>query len=438
LVFAIVSSLLAAIIFGLAPAWRAARPDLMIVLRGTSRSEGLAHGGLSRKIVVGLEVALAYVLLIGSGLMVRSFLQLQRIDPGFNPQGLLTFQIQSDRNLQTPEERAAATRQLEERLRAIPGVRSVTASNPFPLTGGYAPIRWGTEEALADASKYKAVDPLIVLPGYFKTMQTPLIEGRTFTEDDNQPGRTYAVVDKILADRAYPGHSAVGKRILIRIQTPEPVWVDIIGVVAHQRGVSLSEPGREQVYLPDAYVGSGATDHWALRTGTDPSKYGGDVRAAIKALDPHLLITDLEPMDGVIEKAQAGTRFSLLLIGAFAVIAALLAGVGLYGVLATVVRQRTAEIGVRMALGAQPGNIFRLVVGQGLRLTVIGVLFGLLAAFVLTGEMVSMLVEIKATDPLTFVTMAAVFFFIAAVSSWLPARRAASLEPTAALLEQRR
>jgi len=436
LIFTIVSSLVAAAVFGLAPAWRAARPDVMIVLRGTSRNEGLASGGLSRKIVVGLEVALAYVLLIGSGLMVRSFLELQRIDPGFRAHGLLTFQVQSDRFLQQPEERAVATRQLEDRLRAIPGVQSVTAATPFPLTGGFSPIRWGTEEALADASKYKAVDPIIVLPGYFETMGTSLLEGRTFTDEDNQPGRTYAVVDKILADRAYPGQSAVGKRILIRIQTPEPVWVEIIGVVAHERGVSLSEPGREQVYFTDAYIGSGATDHWALRTGTDPGRYANDVRQTIKEFDPHLLITDLEPMDAVIEKAQSGTRFSLLLIGSFAVIAALLAGVGLYGVLATVVRQRTAEIGIRMALGAQPRNIFRLVVGQGLRLTIVGVVLGLFAAFAATREMASMLVGIKATDPLTFVTMAAVFLLIAATSSWLPAWRAAGLDPTAALRDE--
>ena len=435
LIFTVISSVAAAAIFGLAPAWRAARPDVMIVLRGTSRNEGLASGGLSRKIVVGIEVALAYVLLIGSGLMVRSFLELQRIDPGFSPQGLLTFQVQSDRFLPTPQERAVVIRQLEDRLRAIPGVQRVTAANPFPLTGGFSPIRWGTEEALADASKYKAVDPLIVLPGYFETMHTSLIEGRTFKEDDNQPGRTDVVVDKSLADRAYPNQSAVGKRILIRIQTPEPVWVNIIGVVAHERGVSLSEPGREQVFVTDAYVGSGATDHWAVRTGTDSAKYANNVLAAIKAFDSHLLVTDMKPMEAVVEKAQSETRFSLLLIGTFAVIAALLAGVGLYGVLATVVRQRSAEIGIRMALGARPVNIFQLVVGQGLRLTAIGVVVGLFAAFALTREMASMLVGIKATDPLTFVTMVVLFFLIAAISSWLPARRAASLDPTAALRE---
>ena len=229
---------------------------------------------------------------------------------------------------------------------------------------------------------------------------------------------------------------SVGKRILIRIQTPEPVWVEIIGVVAHERGVSLSEPGREQVYFTDAYIGYGATDHWALRIDADPSKFANDVRSSIKTFDPHLLITGLQPMDALIEKAQAGTRFSLLLIGSFAVIAALLAGVGLYGVLATVVRQRSAEIGIRMALGAQPGNIFQLVVGQGLLLTAIGVVAGLFSAFAVTREMSSMLVGIKATDPLTFVTMAALFFLIAATSSWMPASRAASLDPTAALREE--
>jgi predicted permease len=436
LIFTVISSLVAAAIFGLAPAWRAARPDVMIVLRGTSRSEGLASGGLSRKIVVGLEVALAYVLLIGSGLMVRSFLELQRIDPGFNPHGLLTFQVQSDRFLEKPEERAVVARQLEDRLRAIPGVQSVTAATPFPLTGGYSPIRWGTEEALTDASRFKAVDPLIVLPGYFETMGTSLLEGRTFTDEDNQPGRTQVVVDKILADRAYPGQSSVGKRILIRIQTPEPVWVEIIGVVAHEHGVSLTEPGREQVYFTDAYIGSGATDHWALRTSTDPSKYANDVRAALKTFDSHLLITDMQPMDAVIEKAQAGTRFSLLLIGSFAVIAALLAGVGLYGVLATVVRQRTAEIGIRMALGAQSGNIFQLVVGQGLRLAGIGIAVGLIAAFAFTRWMTTMVVGIKTTDPATFVTMAVVFFLIAATASWLPALRASSLDPIVALRDE--
>ena len=436
LAFTVVAGLVAAAIFGLASAWRAARPDVMNVLRGTSRNEGLASGGHLRMLVVVAEVALSFVLLIGSGLMFRSFLELQRIDTGFDPHGLLTFQVLGNRGGNKPEERTAFMHQIQERLRAITGVQSVAASFPFPLAGGFSPIRWGTEEALSDPGKFQAVDFQIVLPGYFESMRTPLIAGRTFTDADNVPGRNLVVIDQQLADKAFPHQLAVGKRILIRIRTPEAEWVDVIGVVAHQRDESLADRGREQVYFTDGFVGSGAARQRAIRTAGDPSKYGSDVRAAVKAVDSHVLITEMQPVETLLERAQAGTRFSLLLIGVFAVIAALLAGVGLYGVLSTVVRQRTAEIGVRMTLGAGPSQIFKLVVGQGLRLTAIGVAAGLIAAFALTRAMTTMLVGVKATDPATFATMAVVFLLIAAAASWLPAWRAASLDPTTALREE--
>ena len=436
LAFTTLAGLLAAAIFGMASAWRASRPDVMNVLRGTSRSEGLASGGLLRKLVVVTEVALSFVLLVGSGLMFRSFLDLQRIDTGFDPRGLLTFQVLGNRGGKTPEERTAFMHQIQDHLRAITGVQSVAASFPFPLAGGFSPIRWGTEEALSDPGKFQAVDFQIVLPGYFESMRTPLIAGRTFTDADNVPGRNLVVIDQQLADKAFPHQSAVGKRILIRLRTPEAEWVEVIGVIAHQREESLAERGREQVYFADAFVGSGAARQWAIRAAGDPAKYGTDIRAAIKAVDAHLLVTEMLPMETLLERAQASTRFSLLLIGVFALIAAVLASVGLYGVLATVVRQRTAEIGVRMTLGAGPGQIFQLIVGQGLRLTAVGVAAGLIAAFALTRGMTTMLIGVKATDPTTFVTMAVIFFFIAAMASWLPAWRAASLDPTAALREQ--
>jgi putative ABC transport system permease protein len=365
----------------------------------------------------------------------ESFLELQRIDPGFDPRGLLTFQVLGNRAGPKPEARAAAAKQIQEKLLGITGVQSVAASVPFPLAGGFSPIRWGTEEALSDQSKFQAVDLQIVLPGYFESMRTPLIAGRTFTEADNVPGRNVVMIDQLLADKAFHGQSAVGKRILIRLRTPEAEWVEVIGVVAHQREESLAERGREQVYFADAFVGSGATRSWAIRTSGDPAKFGNDVRAAIKSIDPHFLVTEMQPMEVLLERAQAGTRFSLLLIGVFAVIAALLASVGLYGVLATVVRQRTAEIGVRMTLWAGPGQIFKLIVGQGLRLTAVGITAGVIAAFPLTRGITTLLVGVKATDPATFVTMATLFLLIAAMASWLPAWRAASLDPTAALRE---
>jgi predicted permease len=434
--FTALAALLAAAIIGLASAWRAARPDVMNVLHGSSQNEGLNSGGSLRKFVVVSEVALSFVLLVGSGLMFRSFLELQRIDPGFNPHGLLTFQLLGDYGGETPEQRAAFTRQIEERLSTITGIQSVAASFPFPLAGGFSPIRWGTEEALSDASKFQAVDFQIVLPGYFETMRTPLFAGRTFTDADNVPGRNLAVIDQLLAEKAFPNQSAVGKRILIRIRTPEPEWVEIVGVVAHQRDESLAERGREQVYFADAFLGSGAVQQWAVRTDGDPAKYANAIREAMKGLNSKLLITEMQPVETLVGRAQAHTRFSLLLIGVFAVVALLLAGVGLYGVLSTVVRQRSAEIGIRMALGARPANILTLVVGQGLRLTAVGIGIGLIAAFALTRLMTTMLVGVKATDPGTFAMMVIAFFLIGTLASWFPARRAARLDPTAALREQ--
>jgi putative ABC transport system permease protein len=434
LIFTVVASLVSAAIFGLIPALRSSRPDLMNVLRG-SRSPALVGGRFLRSLVVVVEVAMSFMLLIGSGLMFRSFLELQRINPGFEAHGLLTFQILGNFGT-TPEQRAVFIRQLQEQLRAIPGAQSVTASFPFPLAGGYSPIRWGTEEALADTTKFQAVDFQIVLPGYFETMRTPLLEGRTFTNSDNAPGHNVVVIDQLLADKAFPRQSAVGKRILIRIRTPQPEWVEIIGVVAHQRDVSLAIPGREQVYFADAFLGSGTVAQWAIRSANDSAAYGTETRTAIRRLDPKLLVAQMQPVDNLVHNAQSETRFTLLLIAVFAVIAALVAGVGLYGVLSTAVRQRTAEIGLRMALGAGPARIFQLVVGQGLRLSVIGIFVGLIFAFLLTRFMTAFLVGVKATDPATFVAMAVVFFVIAALASWLPARRAAGLDPTVALREE--
>ena len=434
--FTALAALAAAALFGLAPAVRAARPSVAPLLRASGRNAALSGAGLLRNFVVVAEVALSFVLLIGSGLMFRSFLELQRIDPGFNPHGLLTFQLLGGRGGQQPQERAARTREIQTRLQTLPGVEAVTASFPLPLAGGFSPIRWGLEPALTDPSKFQAVDFQIVLPGYFEVLHTPLIAGRTFTEADNAPDRKAVVIDQMLAAKAFPGESAVGKRLLIRIRTPEPEWVEVIGVVAHQRDTSLAVPGREQIYFTDGFEGHGAVGFWAIHTAGDPAKYASAVRAAIAKLDPHLLLTEMQPMDALVEHAQASTRFSLLLIGVFASVAALLAGVGLYGVLSTVVRQRTPEIGVRMALGAAPGTIFSLVVGQGLRLSAAGIALGLVAAFELTRAMTSMLVGVKATDPATFASMAVLFFAIAAIASWLPARRAAGLDPTAALREE--
>jgi len=436
LLFAAVAGLVAAVLFGLAPAWRASQPTLMNVLRGSSRTSGLASGAALRNLVVTAEVALSFVLLVGSGLMFRSFLDLQRIDPGFDPHHLLTFQVLNGaREPQAPAQREAIRREVEDRLRAIPGVESVAASFPFPLTGGYSPVRWGTEAALSDPSRYQATELQIVIPGYFEAMHTPLLAGRTFTEDDEQPGRDYVLVDEDLAKKAFPGESAVGKRILTRVQTPQAVFVQIIGVVGHVREESLAVPGREQIYFADAYFGGFTPPWWAIRTRSDPASYEGEVRAAIASISRSYLVTKVAPAETVMHAAQAGTRFSLLLIAAFAIIAGALAGVGLYGVLSTAVRQRTPEIGIRMAMGAERGDIVQLIVTQGLRLSVVGIALGIVVAILLGRVMTAMLVGVKSTDPETYAVMTVAFLAIAALASWLPAMRAAGLDPKTALHE---
>jgi putative ABC transport system permease protein len=434
LAFSALAGLAAAALFGIVPALRSARPDVMHVLRASGRTPGLG-GGMLRNSVVVLEVALCFVLLTGSGLMVRSFLAIQRVNLGFDPHNLLTFQVLGNQ-ANTPQARAAYERQMRDRLAAIPGVRTVAAAFPMPLGGNFFPIRWGTDEAMTDASKFQAADVQIVLPGYFEAMRTQMIAGRTFTDADNTPDRAMLIIDQALALKAFGTQSAVGKRILFRARTPEPQWGEIVGVVAHQREVSLSTPGREQIFVTDGYMNSGAAVWWGLRTMGDPTGYAGRVRDEVRRFDSSLLVNRVEPMDSLVVKAQAGTRFSLLLIGLFAGLAAVLAAVGLYGVLTTVVRQRTAEIGVRMAVGAPPARVFGLVVGYGLRLFALGIGIGLVAAVEVTQTIKSLLIQVKPTDPATYATMAVLFFVLAAVVSWMPARRAAALDPVQALREE--
>jgi putative ABC transport system permease protein len=432
--FSILAGVIAAFAVGVLPAIRASRPDVMEVLRASGRTPGLGGGSLLRNAVVTAEVALSLVLLIGCGLMIRSFVALQRTDPGYDATGVLTFQIQQNRP--TPEQRQAFSLELRERLLALPGVTAVAATTPLPLDGGIANARWGPEEALTDASLFQQADAFFVLPGYFEAMGTRLIAGRGFTEADNSPDLTRVVIDDRFAAKAFPGENPVGKEILIRVRTNEPERFEVIGVVRHQRHQTLAADGREQAFFTDGLLGHGAAGRWVVRTTGDPSRIAPSVRATIADLDRLVPIAEMQPMTEFVDRAAGPTRFALALIGVFAVIAAVLAAVGLYGVLSTVVRQRTAEIGVRMAFGAPSGSIFRLVIGQGLRLSVIGVVIGVLAALALTRVMTTMLVGVTPTDPLTFATLSVLLVVIAAVASWIPARRAAALDPGVALREE--
>ena len=435
LAFAAAAGLLEAVIFGIFPAWRAARPDVMQTLRGGGSAAGFVSTHLLRNAAVVAEVALSFVLLTGSGLMFRSFLELRRIDPGFDPHHLLTFlTIAQVSDLPGgPPARQAFLRDLGDRLRAIPGVESAGAALSLPVHAGGAPgggVHWRTGGLPADPA-HKADLPT-VLPGYFETLRSRLIEGRTFTEADNTARRAAAVIDQELARKAFPRGPAVGRQICVSI--PQEACLEVIGVVVHQRLGSLAEAGREQIYISDGWGGIGISRHWALRTAGDPARYAAAVRDVIARFAPgRIAVTEMQTMDTTLDQAQAGTRFHLLLIGTFGCIAALLAAVGLYGVMASVVRQRTAEIGVRMALGAAPADIFGFMARKGLALSGAGIALGLAAALALTRALDSLLVGVRAADLKTLAGTAALFIAITGLASAIPARRAARLDPTALL-----
>ena len=426
------SAVLAAAIFGILPAMRAARPDLMSPLRSGGRTSALGAGSLIRNGVVVAEAALAFVLLVGCGLMIRSFIELQRAHPGYDAENVLTFVVQNPQ-LPNAAARMGFKQQLRERLLAVPGVVAATASQSLPLDGGTQSLRWGKEEALTDPSAFQQGDVRVVLPGFFEAMGTRLIAGREFTAADNEAGGNFIVIDEKLAAMAFPGRSPVGDRLLVRGRTQEPEWHEVIGVVEHQRKVSPAADSDETVYVPDGYYNHFQVNRWAVRVTGDPASYVPAVRAIVAELDPLAPVAEVQPMSAFVDRAMAPTRFALALITGFGAIAAMLAAVGLYGVLSTGVRQRTAEIGVRMVFGAPAQRIFGLIVGEGVRLGAVGIVVGLVAAFALTRIMRSMLIGVTPTDPVTFVAMSVLFLAIVAAACFIPARRAAGMDPAVAL-----
>lgn len=435
LAFTAISALVAALVFGVAPAWRASRPDVMDVLRSSGRLVGGGSGRWLRDGAVVAEVALAFVLLVGSGLMIRTFLALQNTNPGFDAAGVLTFIIQNN-PAQNPEAQRVFKYATLHRLKALPGVTDVTVAGPLPLDGGNSLARYGPLEAATDPAKFQQAITHFVQPGYFEMTRTPMVAGRAFTDADNRPGARVIIIDDLLAAKLFEDGQAVGQRMLARVTTDEPQTFEVIGVSRHQRHTTMMNDGREGMFFPDGYANFFAAFRWAVRTNGDPTALAATVRSAMAQQDARLLLTEVKPWQAYLDVAIAPTRFALILIAVFAGVAAILAMIGLYGVLATTVRQRTTEIGVRMAFGASGNSILKLVIGQGLRLSLAGIVLGLVAATALTRIMASLLVGVTATDPATYATMAVLFTIVATFAAWVPARRAAALNPNVALRDE--
>ena len=431
LLFTVLISVVAVVVFGLVPSLRASRPDLAQVLRATGRTPSLGGAARLRNAVIVAEVALSFVLLIGSGLMVRSFVSLVHTEPGFDPNGVMTFGMTNLR-FRSPDEARATLGQIRDKLSAIPGVSVVSGSNSVPFDGTDPSGRWGTQDAMNDPTRFRQGGFMQVPPSYFDAMKVKLISGRLYTQAENEdPNSKLVVIDDETARLAYGNESPLGKTIYARLRTDQPEPYTIIGVVRHHRHLSLYGDEKELIFFPSAFPG-----RWLVRTSGDLAALGGAIRAAVASVSPQAIVTELHSLNDNVDKARSATRFALVLIGIFASIAAVLAAVGLYGVLSSTVRQRTSEIGIRMAFGAESSSIFGLVIGQGLRMSAIGIGIGLVIAIATTRVMTSMLVNVKPTDPITFVGMVVIFLAIAAAACWLPARRAAGMDPNVALRQE--
>ncbi|MDQ3803685.1 MAG: ABC transporter permease [Acidobacteriota bacterium] len=425
-------SLLTGIAFGLAPALAASRPDLNETLKEGGRSQTFGRGRKRvRGVLVVSEVALSLLLLIGAGLLVKSFVRLRRVDPGFDPRHVLTMNAFLP-GARYPEEwqHAAFFEKVLERVRALPGVESASVVSNLPVSGNYDRISLYVEgqtpaarEDIPDAERY------MVDAEYFKTMRIPLLGGRPFNDRDTAEAPPVVIVNESVARRFWPGESAVGKRVRT---DPSRPWLTVVGVVGEVRHYSLEAAPNMQLYLPHRQVPSQVMT-FAVRSAGDPGAQAAAVRGQVWAVDKDQPVYDVRTMGQLLSESLAQRRFTMLLVGVFAGVALLLAAVGLYGVMNYAVAQRTHEIGIRMALGAQRGDVLRIMLGQGMALTLGGVGLGLVAAAGLTRVLESLLYGVSALDPAVFAGVTFILIAVAFLACCIPARKATRVDPIVAL-----
>jgi putative ABC transport system permease protein len=427
--FSIAASLLAAVLVGLLPAIGASRINVIEGLKDQARGSMGTKGSRLLGSLVVVEVAVSMALLVGSGLMVRSFRELQRVRPGFEPQGVLTLTVNVyGERYQQPGAWQAFIETLTGRLRGLPGVEQVGGVSQVPLSGKIwnGPYAWDEDsEARWPAARaaYR-----VISGNYFQAMGTRLLAGRAFSEGDTweyQEHTSPVIVDEKLAREAWPNEDPIGKTF-IAMRSRERV--EVVGVVEHIRHRSLQRETYGTIYFPQPGI-----PNVVIRASGDLAALTSAVRREVNALDPTLSIYNVATLKGLVDDQLAPTHFTLFLMSVFAAVALVLATVGLYGVISYAVRQRTAEIGIRMTFGADKDRILRLVVGRGVLLTVLGVVAGVAAVLALSRFMSSLLYEVSANDPMTLVIVAVLLSIVGLVASYVPARRATRIDPVAAL-----
>jgi predicted permease len=439
LLFTLAISIVSGILFGLAPALRIARVDLVTTLKDSDRGSAGAsamwgRGNNLRRLLVIAELAISVVVLAMAGLLLRSFLRLQHVDPGFNPANVLTLELTfSGDKYKDPVVVRAACNQLLENLERLPGAVTAGGVSSLPLSHMDA---WGPiiieGRVPPPGERFINADWRIVAGHYFETMQIPLLKGRLFNDQDTPDKPLVGVVDEFMAQQIWPNQDPLGKRLRIRDLADKPGWVTVVGVVGRIKQDTLDSDSRIAFYIPHSQLISRLLNI-VLRTTTDPASSTAAVSHELHEVDRDLPLYGVVTMDQRVAESLSRRRFTAALLAAFAGFALALAAIGIYGVMAYLVIQGTREIGIRMALGATQRTVLRLVVKQGMMLTLGGVGIGLVAALAFSRLVSSLLFGVTATDPLTFVGIVLLLTIVALIASYIPARRATRIDPMISL-----
>lgn len=446
LFFAFLVSILTGVLFGLVPALQAASPNQISRFREGSRGSGSSKCQMRvSSVLVASEVALSLVLLVGAGLFLRSFWQLLEVRPGFDPHHVITARIwlsvPNDPNQNpylTVPKRAAFMREVLRRVSALPGVEeaSIGGGGSLPLVRSRNQFPFTIEGRPAESERSPVAEFASVSPEHFGALEIPILLGRNFTDSDDHKGLPVALVDQTLARQYWPNGHPIGNRIkpASPMRSTDP-WLTIVGVVGDVRTDSLESQGVPHIYLPDFQAPSYDSVIY-LRTAGDPATLGDAIRREVEAVDPNVPVYAVRTMDDVVARSMAERRFALQILGFFAGVALLLAAIGIYGVMAYTFSQRAHEIGIRMALGAQPRDILRIALSEGMTLVAVGLGSGLVGALILTRFLRSMLYAVTPNDPLTFAALPVLLAAVALLACFIPARRATQVDPLVALRDE--